>query len=150
MLRSRLWDVDRVINRALVYGTLTLTLTLIYVGLVIASQSLIYGLTGQAADNPLVVAGSTLVIAALFDPLRRRIQAFIDRRFYRHKYNAAQTLAVFGVTLRNEMDLNHLSEQLLEVVEETMQPTHVSLWLRHPEWSRERKTQLLPRIDEEG
>jgi hypothetical protein len=149
ILSSRLWDIDVIINRTLVYGTLTLTLSLIYVGLVIASQFLMHELTGQASENPLVVAGSTLVIAALFNPLRRRIQAFIDRRFYRRKYDAAQALAVFGVTLRNEMDLNHLSEQLLTVVEETMQPSHVSLWLRHPKWSRGRKTQLLPGTDEE-
>jgi hypothetical protein len=149
ILSSRLWDIDVIINRTLVYGTLTLTLSLIYVGLVIASQFLMHELTGQASENPLVVAGSTLVIAALFNPLRRRIQAFIDRRFYRRKYDAAQALAVFGVTLRNEMDLNHLSEQLLTVVEETMQPSHVSLWLRHPKWSRGRKTQLLLGTDEE-
>jgi hypothetical protein len=90
-------------------------------------------LTGQASENPLVVVGSTLVIATLFQPLRRSIQNVIDRRFYRCKYDAAWTLAAFSATLRDEVDLNRLSEQLLAVVEETIQPTHVSLWLRKPE-----------------
>jgi hypothetical protein len=122
---------------------------LVYTGLVITLQSIVRVLTGQGAETPLVVVGSTLVIAALFNPLRKRIQAFIDRRFYRRKYDAACTLAAFSATLRNEVDLNQLSEQLVAVVEETMQPTHVSLWLRPPEPSRQRNTQFLPSIEEE-
>src|SRR5207237_2677563 len=126
------WDIDRIINRTLVYGTLTLTLALLYTALVIVLQLLVRELTGQVASSPLIIVGSTLAIAALFQPLRRRIQSVIDRRFYRRKYDAAKTLAHFSAVLRNEVDLNQLSEQLVEVVEETMQPAHVALWLRKP------------------
>ena len=133
VLRYRLWDIDVIINRTLVYGTLTFMLALIYAGLVIALQALVYASTGQTSENPLVVVSSTLVIAALFQPLRRRTQSVIDRRLYRRKYDAARILAAFSVTLQNEVDLSRLSEQLLAVVEETLQPTHVSLWLLEPE-----------------
>jgi hypothetical protein len=132
MLRYRLWEIDVLINRALVYGTLTALLVLTYVGLVFALQSLTHALTGQAGDNPILIVASTLAIAALFQPLRRRIQALIDHRFYRRKYDAAKTLEAFSATLRQEVDLDQLREELLAVVQETMQPSHVSLWLRPP------------------
>jgi hypothetical protein len=130
ILHSRLWDIDVIINRTLVYSFLTATLALVYIGLVIGLQFLLRGLT---EGNQLAIIGSTLIIAALFQPLRQRIQIVIDRRFYRHKYDATRTLEAFSATLRNELDLEQLSEQLTSVVEETMQPRHVSLWLRKPE-----------------
>jgi hypothetical protein len=118
------------INRTLVYGTLTVLLALVYVGLIFALQFLLRGIISQ--NNNVAIVVSTLAIAALFQPLRHRIQAIIDRRFYRRKYNAAKTLEAFSATLRNEVDLGQLREQLLNVVQETMQPAHVSLWLRSP------------------
>ena len=130
IVRSRLWDIDLIINRALVYGTLTVLLALVYAGLVLGLQALLGGLLHQTNAIALVV--STLVIAALFQPLRLRIQAVIDRRFYRRKYDAARILEAFSAALRNEVDLATLSEHLVAVVEETMQPTHVLLWLRSP------------------
>ncbi len=147
ILRYRLWDVDALINKTLVYGTLTATLALLYIGLVFALQSLLRGLINQ--DSTIAIVASTLVIAALFQPLRHRLQKVIDRRFYRRKYDATKTLTTFSATLRNEVDLSQLSEQLVAVVHETLQPTHVSLWLRTPEQTTERKTRMLPRIDEE-
>jgi hypothetical protein len=132
VLRSRLYDIDTIINKALVYGLLTGILGALYAGLIIGLESLVGLISGQSTQ-PLVIVVSTLAIAALFQPLRRRIQRIIDRRFYRRKYDAARTLEAFSTTLRNEVDLSQLSEHLVAVVQETMQPAHVSLWLRPPE-----------------
>jgi len=143
LLRYQLWDIDLLIKRTLVYGSLSVSLGLIYVSLIIALQMLLQGIIGRG--NELVIVASTLAIAALFDPLRRLIQAFIDRRFYRRKYDAARTLAAFSTTLRNEVDLTQLREQLVSVVQETMQPSHVSLWLREPDSKLPRPDRMAPR-----
>ncbi|HEX6483755.1 MAG TPA: hypothetical protein VF043_33325 [Ktedonobacteraceae bacterium] len=131
ILRARLWEIDVIIRRTLVYSVLTLLLVLLYWGLVLALGSLLRGLLGQQ-QNPLVLVASTLLIAALFQPLRRGVQRVIDRRFYRRKYDAARTLAAFSATLRSEVDLDQVREQLVATVQETMQPAHLSLWLRPP------------------
>ncbi len=130
ILRYRLWDIDVIINRTLVYGSLTAMLALVYFGGVATTQAIFRMLTGQEQQPQLAIVVSTLVIAALFNPLRRRIQSFIDRRFYRRKYNAAKTLVVFSTRLRDETDLGALNDDLVRVVQETMQPAHVSVWLR--------------------
>lgn len=132
MARYRLWDIDILINRTLVYGTLTALLVGLYVSLILALQALLRAVTGSISQSPLIIVGSTLVIAALFQPLRRRLQNIIDLRFYRRKYDARRTIANFSASLRGEVDLTELSEQLVAVVEETMQPAHVSLWLSQP------------------
>nr|MBA2712488.1 hypothetical protein [Rubrobacteraceae bacterium] len=131
ILKYRLYDIDLVINRTLVYGALTVTLALVYFGSIALLQGTWIALTGQRAQ--LAVVASTLFIAALFNPLRRSTQRFIDRRFYRRKYDAARTLEGFSHKLRDETDLDRLGGELVSVVRETMQPEHASLWLRPPE-----------------
>ena len=128
ILRYRLYEIDILINRTLVYGLLTVMLVALYFGGIVVLQRVFVLLTGQ--QSTLAVVASTLLIAALFTPLRRRIQSFIDRRFYRRKYDARKTLEAFSATLRDETDLGALSENLVGIVRETMQAAHVSLWLR--------------------
>jgi hypothetical protein len=128
ILKYRLYDIDRIINRTLVYGPLTAALVLVYFGSVVGLQALFRTLSGQ--ESTLAVVASTLAIAALFGPLRRRVQDFVDRRFYRRKYDARKTLEAFSVKLRDETDLEALNDELVRVVREAMQPAHVGLWLR--------------------
>jgi hypothetical protein len=130
ILRYRLYEIDLIINRTLVYGSLTVALALVYFGGVATTQTAFRPLTGQEQQPQLAIVVSTLVIAALFNPLRRRIQTFIDRPFYRRKYDAAKTLEVFSAKLRDETDLDALSEELVGVITETVQSALVSLWLR--------------------
>ena len=130
ILRYRLYEIDLLINRTLVYGSLTVSLALVYIGGVATTQAIFRALTCQDEQSQLAIVVSTLVIAALFNPLRRRIQSIIDRRFYRKKYDAAKTLEAFSARLRAETDLDALSGEVVGVVRETMQPAHVSLWLR--------------------
>jgi hypothetical protein len=131
ILKYRLYDIDLLINRTLVYGALSIVLALLYVGIVVLLQRLLNPVLGE--ENDLAIVLSTLAIAALFLPLKQRIQTFIDRRFYRGKYNAVRTLSAFSETVRDEVDLQSLADHLVQVVEQTMQPSHVSLWLRWPE-----------------
>jgi membrane protein implicated in regulation of membrane protease activity len=128
ILRYRLYEIDILINRTLVYSSLTATLVALYFGVILVLQRLFVVLTGE--KSTLAVVASTLLIAALFNPFRRRIQRVVDRRFYRRKYDARKTLEAFSAHLRNDTDLKTLSDNLVGVVRETMQPAHVSLWLR--------------------
>jgi hypothetical protein len=146
ILRYRLWDIDTLINRTLVYGTLTGSLALVYFGCVIALQFLLHGFTG---GSTLAIGASTLAIVILFHPLRRRIQHSIDRRFYRSKYDTVRTLEAFSAAMREEVNLTQLTEQLITVVQDTMQPVSVSLWLRQPEHHQnKRATRVLPKPGE--
>jgi len=149
VLRYRLYDIDIVINRTLVYGSLTAALALVYFGGVAATQAIFRALTGLEEQRQLAIVVSTLVIAALFNPLRRRIQTFIDRRFYRRKYDARKTLEAFSSKLRDETDLEALNDDLVRVVQETMQPAHVSLWL-HPDPPALKDEKLREAIRESG
>jgi hypothetical protein len=132
VLRYRLYDIDLVVNRALVYGSLTVMLALAYWGSVTATQALLHALTSQEEQPQIAIVASTLAIAALFTPLRRGIQSFMDRRFYRKKYDARKALEAFSAQLRDETDLDALSDNLVAAVRETMHPAHVALWLRPP------------------
>jgi hypothetical protein len=132
VLRSRLFDIDVIIRRTVVYSLLTGTLAVVYFGCVLGAQAVVQAVGGKQPLPPVVIVASTLLIAALFQPLRHRIKREIDRRFYRSRYEARQTLASFGQVVRSEVDLAHLEAQLLGVVEDTLQPTQVSLWLRAP------------------
>ncbi len=128
VLKYRLYEIDAIINGTLVYGSLTAMLVLVYLGGVVSLQYVLRALTGE--ESQLAIVASTLAIAALFNPLRRRVQAFVDRRFYRRKYDAAKTLEAFSAKLREETNLDALNDELVSVVRETMQPEHISLWLR--------------------
>jgi hypothetical protein len=138
ILRYRLYDIDIIINRTLVYGTLTVLLTGVYIGLIIGLSALLRGIINQGSGLAIVL--STLVAFFIAQPLRKHLQAIIDRRFYRRKYDATKTLEAFSATLRHEVDLSQLREHLLTVVQETMQPTQVSLWVRSPDHHGQQRT----------
>jgi hypothetical protein len=142
--RYRLYEIDLLINRTLVYGSLTAVLVALYFVGIVVLQRLFVALTGERSTLAVVV--STLAIAALFTSLRRRIQSFIDRRFYRRKYDARKTLQAFSVTLRDETDLDALSDDLVGVVRETMQPAHVSVWLRPDTTPKGEQADYLPEV----
>jgi fumarate reductase subunit D len=144
ILRYRLYDIDIIIRRTLVYSTLTVVLAVIYEVSIFTLQSLTGGFI---RGNQLAIIASTFLIGALFKPVHGRTQKLIDRRFYRRKYDAARTLAAFSTTIRDEVDMNQLCTKLMAVVEETMQPAHVSLWLCAPKRSNEKTTRSLPVID---
>jgi hypothetical protein len=131
VLKYRLYEIDIIINRTLVYGSLTAMLVALYFGGVVVLQYAFRALAGS--ESQLAIVASTLLIAALFNPLRRRVQNFIDHRFYRRKYDAAKTLEAFSAKLRDETDIYTLNSELLSTVRETVQPVHASLWLREPE-----------------
>ena len=147
ILRSRLYEIDTIINKALVYGLLTSLLAAVYAGLIIGLASLARLFGGTTAQNPVVLVVATLAVFALFLPARRRIQAIIDQRFYRKKYDAERTLVAFSAALRSEVTLEQLRMQLLAVVTETMQPAHVSLWLRQPQ---RHPAELAHRLEPQG
>jgi hypothetical protein len=149
ILRYRLWDIDIIIRRTLIYSTLTILLAVIYEVSVFMLQSLTSGLA-LIRGNQLAIFASTLLIGILIKPLYDRIRAFIERRFYRRKYDAARTVAAFSTTIRDEVDLNRLKEDLLAAVQETVQPAHVSLWLCPPKRYSEKTTRALPVIDTES
>ena len=128
ILKYRLYDIDVIVNRTLVYGALSAALVVVYLGSVVLLRGVLFGFTGQSSQ--LTVVASTLAVAALFGPLKRRIQGVIDRRFYRRKYDAAKTLEAHSAKLRDETDLVRLGDDLLAVVRETVQPVHASLWIR--------------------
>lgn len=133
ILRYNLWEIDLLINRSLVYGMLSVALLLVYLASVIFLESLISFFAGSAfRESEVVIVISTLLIAVLFMPLRKRLQVWIDRRFYRHRYDASQLVAGFGESMRREVDLSQMSNRLLELVNDTVQPEHVSLWIQDP------------------
>ena len=130
LLRFRLWEIDLIINRSLVYLVLTVMLALVYLLSVVVLQVLFRGLTGQ--ESPLAIVISTLAIAALFNPLRHRVQAFVDRRFYRARYDSSRALANLSAGMRERVDLADISQIILATVDDTLRPEHLSLWLREP------------------
>jgi hypothetical protein len=146
ILKYRLYNIDLLINRTLVYGALTALLVAVYFVGVTATQAIFHTLTGQEKQSQLAIVVSTLVIAALFSPLRRLIQSFIDKRFYRSKYDARKTLEAFSAKLRDETDLDALSDDLVGVVRETMQPAQVSLWLRPDTAPKGEQADYLPEV----